>query len=900
MNTEARAKTKDKKNQKMSANQRILSAVLMFIGLLALFLFVSLLSHNNQDPSWTQTAVSEQIYNIMGSYGAYFSDLFLKSFGYVSYLIVFILFALVIRGIRYFQHHRGQSVNYFIPMVRIVFFCYFLFVAPIFFALCIQNSVEYNAGGMLGEVLANELFFINYYLLIALSLFFTLMCLSILLKLSCFSLFERIGNIATTIFFAVANIFMPKNLKKNNGRKNQNGVNRKDHGLNDYIGSVLREEPELNLNNITNDESRLKNMHTEQREEKKSQLNEKEKEGIQNYLVISEQAKPIEAMINPDYYTPIDSLYDENELFSQESERLEETNRTPFSEILGNKLYQDDDLVALNEHEIELKKKAPERLDEQDEQAAQPQNHDIQEAIPDDILSNKDDLIHPFLQTSKNSTIKSSGPLPDAELLNPYAHKQREFNYSVLNQQAKILESSLSDFRINCEVVGYEPGPVITRFEIKLAPGIKASKITNLGQDLARSLSLQSIRVVEVIPGKPYVGIELPNEHRETVSFRQVVESAPFQEATSPLTIALGQDILGQTVVADLAKMPHLLVAGTTGSGKSVGVNGMILSILYKSQPEDVRFIMIDPKMLELSVYQGIPHLLTDVVTDMKDAANALNWCVNEMEKRYKLMAALHVRNIDGYNEKIKQAEIMGKPIPDLTWIPSESLDTEMPMLKKLPYIVVLVDEFADLMITVGKQVEELIARLAQKARAAGIHLVLATQRPSVDVITGLIKANIPTRIAFTVSSKIDSRTILDQMGAESLLGMGDMLYLGPNKSIPIRVHGAFVSDDEVIRVVNDWKARGLETHYIDDITAEVTNDNASNNGEELDPLFDQAVNFIIESQRVSTSFIQRKLQVGYNRAARIIEQMEAQGIISPPGRNNAREILAGKNRHDF
>lgn len=443
--------------------------------------------------------------------------------------------------------------------------------------------------------------------------------------------------------------------------------------------------------------------------------------------------------------------------------------------------------------------------------------------------------------------------------------------------------------------MNYSPGPVITRFELNLAPGVKAARISNLSRDLARSLSTIAVRVVEVIPGKPYVGLELPNKKRQTVYLREVLDNTKFRDNPSPLTVVLGKDIAGDPVVADLAKMPHLLVAGTTGSGKSVGVNAMILSMLYKAQPEDVRFIMIDPKMLELSVYEGIPHLLTEVVTDMKDAANALRWSVNEMERRYKLMSALGVRNLAGYNEKIAEAARMGRPIPDPYWKPGDSMDAVHPVLEKLPYIVVLVDEFADLMMTVGKKVEELIARLAQKARAAGIHLVLATQRPSVDVITGLIKANIPTRIAFTVSSKIDSRTILDQGGAESLLGMGDMLYSGPNSTMPVRVHGAFVRDQEVHAVVQDWKARG-RPQYVDGITSDSESEGGSggfDGGEELDPLFDQAVNFVTEKRKASISGVQRQFRIGYNRAARIIEQMEAQGIVSEQGHNGNREVLA-------
>ncbi|AEX51386.1 FtsK family cell division protein [Rahnella aquatilis CIP 78.65 = ATCC 33071] len=507
-----------------------------------------------------------------------------------------------------------------------------------------------------------------------------------------------------------------------------------------------------------------------------------------------------------------------------------------------------------------------------------------------------DSLIHPFLMRNEQPLVKPTTPLPSLDLLTSPPAEAEPVDEFALEQMGNLIEARLNDYRIKADVVGKLPGPVITRFELDLAPGVKAARISNLSRDLARSLSAVAVRVVEVIPGKPYVGLELPNKKRQTVYLREVLDCAKFKESTSPLTIVLGKDISGEPVIADLAKMPHLLVAGTTGSGKSVGVNAMILSMLYKSKPEDVRFIMIDPKMLELSVYEGIPHLLTEVVTDMKDAANALRWCVGEMERRYKLMSALGVRNLAGYNERVLEAEAMGRPIPDPFWKPGDGMAAEPPYLQKEPFIVVMVDEFADLMMTVGKKVEELIARLAQKARAAGIHLVLATQRPSVDVITGLIKANIPTRIAFTVSSKIDSRTILDQGGAESLLGMGDMLYMAPNSSIPVRVHGAFVRDQEVHAVVQDWKARG-RPKYIESIVSGGEEGEGGGLGldgdEELDALFDQAVAFVVDKRRASISGVQRQFRIGYNRAARIVEQMEAQGIVSTPGHNGNREVLA-------
>ncbi|MDN3663694.1 DNA translocase FtsK [Vibrio agarivorans] len=512
---------------------------------------------------------------------------------------------------------------------------------------------------------------------------------------------------------------------------------------------------------------------------------------------------------------------------------------------------------------------------------------------------------NPFLVQNDVNLPVPEEPMPTLELLYHPEKRESFIDREALEGIARLVESKLADYKIQAEVVDIFPGPVITRFELDLAPGVKVSRISGLSMDLARSLSAMAVRVVEVIPGKPYVGLELPNMSRQTVFFSDVVGSQQFIEAKSPTTVVLGQDIAGEAVIADLSKMPHVLVAGTTGSGKSVGVNVMILSMLYKATPEDVRFIMIDPKMLELSVYEGIPHLLSEVVTDMKDASNALRWCVGEMERRYKLMSALGVRNIKGFNDKLKMAAEAGHPIHDPLWQAGDSMDAEPPLLEKLPYIVVIVDEFADLMMVVGKKVEELIARLAQKARAAGVHLILATQRPSVDVITGLIKANIPTRVAFTVSTKTDSRTILDQGGAESLLGMGDMLYLPPGSSHTVRVHGAFASDDDVHAVVNNWKARG-KPNYIDEITNGDQGPDALLPGEtaeadeDTDPLFDQVVEHVVQSRRGSVSGVQRRFKIGYNRAARIVEQLEAQGIVSAPGHNGNREVLAPAPNRDM
>ncbi len=495
-------------------------------------------------------------------------------------------------------------------------------------------------------------------------------------------------------------------------------------------------------------------------------------------------------------------------------------------------------------------------------------------------------------------------PIPPLSLLDPpEEHQEKGYSEESLQHMSQLLEEKLADFGVSVEVVEVNPGPVITRFEIKPAPGVKVSKISNLAKDLARSLAVLSVRVVEVIPGKSVVGIEIPNEKRQMVRLSEVLGARVFRDSSSALTLALGNDIGGNPMVANLSKMPHLLVAGTTGSGKSVGVNAMLLSMLLKASPEEVRFIMVDPKMLELSIYDGIPHLLAPVVTDMKEAANALRWCVAEMERRYRLMASLGVRNLAGFNRKIKDAAAAGEPILDPLWKPEEHLENDeenRPELETLPFIVVVIDEFADMMMIVGKKVEELIARIAQKARAAGIHLILATQRPSVDVITGLIKANIPTRISFQVSSKIDSRTVLDQGGAEQLLGHGDMLYLPPGSGLPVRVHGAFVDDDEVHRVVSAWKARG-EPVYVDDVLSGAEGESLpgvptlseGGGGDEGDALFDEAVAFVTEGRRVSISSVQRKFKIGYNRAANLVDAMEASGVVSPAGHNGAREVLA-------
>ena len=518
-------------------------------------------------------------------------------------------------------------------------------------------------------------------------------------------------------------------------------------------------------------------------------------------------------------------------------------------------------------------------------------------AGPVETTSSNDDAPKPSSTVYKSKNKNADAEMPSTDLLDRALDDGSSLSQAELNQLADLLEVKLDEFGVIAKVVSVIPGPVVTRFEIQPAPGTKASKITNIAQDIARSLSVMSVRVVEVIEGKSVIGVEIPNTNRKMVRLTEILSSAEFSQSVAPLSMALGQDIAGNPVVVDLAKMPHLLVAGTTGSGKSVGVNAMLLSLLFKSDPKQVRFIMIDPKVLELSVYEGIPHLLTPVITDMSDAANGLRWCVAEMDRRYKLMSAMGVRGLDAFNIKVAEAKAAGQPLLDPL---KEEDEIE---LEELPSIVVVVDEFADMIMVVGKKVEHLIARIAQKARAAGIHLILATQRPSVDVITGLIKANVPTRIAFQVSSKIDSRTILDQGGAEQLLGAGDMLYLPAGQGVPMRVHGAFVGDDEVHRVVDSWKQRA-EPNYLDEITSDLqdtglipgwSGSDSSESSDEDDEFYDEAVSFVIESRRASISAVQRKFRIGYNRAARLIEAMEMAGLVSEMGSNGSREVLVPK-----
>ncbi len=806
-----------------------------------IFLVMALISHSPADPGWASTGSNSLPSNYGGRAGAWFSDILLYFFGYVAYL-----FPLMIgyRACVIFRR-RKQLLGFHWPMFVFRVFGLVLTVlgATGLLALYSIAGLDDVSGGVIGLEFSSSL-------LSALNLLgSTLLLVSMLL-------------FGLTVFTGISWL-----------------------GLMDRTGALTLKFARL----VDRVSKRLWDQWQDHRAVRKEQQAELKRESSR-----SKSAARSKSASGP-------TINNRDDMPEEKRSALDPIKSVV--DVVKKKIQKDPENAPVLER-VEPVIEAPVKA----RAAAKTKAPEAEETQGKSGIK-----ISPFVKKSKSSSASedekqghlffaADGPLPSFNLLDPPdAHKKDGFSKEMLEHMSRLLEEKLGDFGVSAEVVEVNPGPVITRFEIQPAPGVKVSKISNLAKDLARSLAVLSVRVVEVIPGKSVVGIEIPNEHREIVRFSEVMRSQDYDKSESPLTLGLGNDIAGDPVVVNLAKMPHLLVAGTTGSGKSVGVNSMILSMLFKATPEEVRFIMVDPKMLELSIYDGIPHLLTPVVTDMKEAANALRWCVAEMERRYKLMASLGVRNIAGYNRKVKEAEERGEPLTDPLWQPDEYLlneEQERPELTTLPFIVVVIDEFADMMMIVGKKVEELIARIAQKARAAGIHLILATQRPSVDVITGLIKANVPTRISFQVSSKIDSRTVLDQGGAEQLLGHGDMLYMPPGTSVPIRVHGAFVDDHEVHKVVDDWKQRG-EPDYLEEVLSggESSDPIAAAMGDggdnEQDALYDEAVAFVTETRRVSISSVQRKLKIGYNRAANLVEAMEQAGVVSSAGHNGSREVLA-------
>ena len=816
-------------NSKLSGVQRLLEAGLLFFSVFAMFIMLALFSFDPADPGWAQTGYQTPIRNLGGAVGAYLSDLLLNLFGFIAYSLPFVV--AIVGWLLFQKFHQLMKLDYLTLALKLVGFLMFYLGITSLASMNFDDLFYFSAGGILGDVLSQML--LPYFSFVGSTLIFVMFTCVGFVLLTGFSWLNFIDEVGR---YAIASVMFLQHLPCYIKEK---------FGVGD---PSLTEKPEVN------------------------------------------SVKKVEASQEIPANTP-----DKKKLtipfLASKPEKDDETHE-PFIDI--NDLMDGPLEIKVQEHvsdaEISAAFADVDKVEVADDNA-------IANQASSGELVNSSDTAQVNLVPSADEQFEG---MPSIDLLDRPDKAKNPINRAELDQVSRLVEARLLDFKVQAQVVAVYPGPVITRFELDLAPGMKVSKISALSKDLARALSAISVRVVEVIPGKSVIGLELPNKHREIVHLSEVISCAAFEESNSPLAMVLGKDIAGEPVVVDLAKMPHLLVAGTTGSGKSVGVNTMIVSLLYKSTPEDVRLIMIDPKMLELSVYEGIPHLLAEVVTDMKDAANALRWCVGEMERRYKLMSALGVRNLKGYNKKVLAAIAEGEPLIDPIWQPSDGLDQNPPLLDKLPSIVVVVDEFADMMMIVGKKVEELIARIAQKARAAGIHLILATQRPSVDVITGLIKANIPTRMAFQVSSGLNSRTILDQQGAEQLLGMGDMLYLPPGTGVPTRVHGAFIDDHEVHAVVKDWKLRG-EPNYIEEILAGGSDPDTllpgeqseGHEAEELDVLYDDAVNFVTEKRRVSISSVQRQFRIGYNRSARIVEQMEIQGVVSTAGHNGSREVLA-------
>ncbi|MGS0693381.1 DNA translocase FtsK 4TM domain-containing protein [Shewanella sp. 0m-4] len=856
----------------LSGVQRLLEGSLIVCCMLATYVLIALSSFHSSDPGWSQSNFSGEINNLTGAVGAWLADVLFYFFGYCAYIIPIII---ALTGWLLFKRtHKLLEIDYFSVGLRLIGFLLIVFSLAALASMNANGLYGFSAGGVAGDVIGQAMLpYFNKLGTTLLLLCFVGAGFTLLTGISWLTVIELTGYATIWLFKNLRDLpnkFKPELGDTEDTRGFMSVVERFKERRNRQTDDDSHEYEDVDEDGIEHDEF--------DSQQKAQNSNSKT---VGRELTPQPRVKP--KVIEPQFNTP---KANEPQLTEADSYHATLADEPRISAPWVNESCDEIESIDFNNNASSGAVNAVKRIE------------DDKAKIVDGIVVLPGQAIEQERQPM--------APLPSISLLDVPNRKTNPISQEELEQIGKLVEVKLADFNITANVVGVYPGPVVTRFELELAPGIKASKITNLSKDLARSLLAENVRVVEVIPGKAYVGLELPNKFRETVFMRDVLDCEDFRDDPSHLSMVLGADIGGKPVVVDLGKMPHLLVAGTTGSGKSVGVNVMITSLLYKSGPDDVRFIMIDPKMLELSVYEGIPHLLCEVVTDMKEAANALRWCVGEMERRYKLMSALGVRNLKGYNAKIKQAKESGQPVHDPLWKSSDSMEPEAPELDKLPSIVVVVDEFADMMMIVGKKVEELIARIAQKARAAGIHLILATQRPSVDVITGLIKANIPTRMAFQVSSRIDSRTILDQQGAETLLGMGDMLYLPPGTSVPIRVHGAFIDDHEVHKVVADWHARG-KPQYIEDIlqgSAEgeqvLLPGEASDSEEEMDALYDDAVAFVTQTRRGSISSVQRKFKIGYNRAARIIEQMELQGVVSAQGHNGNREVLAPPPPKDY
>jgi len=833
----------------LSGVQKLLEVGIIVSAFIAIFITLSLFTFSPVDPSWSQQQWVAEIQNSGGRVGAWIADILFFGFGFLAYLIPVIIVSLAWTFL--WKPNFSLDVDFLNLSLRIVGFAFTFFSLSALMALNISDYLYYPSGGLIGDVLAQSM--LGFFSLLAVNLILLTFLISgttLLFGFSWISFVDGLGEYAVKAFYWLSNV--KDNLNKLREERSEGN-----------------EQRSLDLRQKIADKLALKRQKSAEKESKKLAA-----------LSIKEQR-----------LAEKENQYDEDDGIDFD-EPTNSDNSEDDSNIFAGASFLDDDNTQ--ETDFNMSWQADEEIN--DDFTLNVEEPPVVKKAKKSDFSHLPEHARPVERFVKDENI---APLPSIDLLDRPDKKLNPISQEELDIAARLVESKLLEFKIKADVVNVLPGPVITRFELDLAPGMKVSTVSSLEKDLARALSAMSVRVVDQIPGKSVIALELPNRHREIVYISEVLDCVKFHESKSALTMVLGADISGLPVVVDLAKMPHLLVAGTTGSGKSVGVNCMLVSLLYKSSPEDLRMILIDPKMLELNVYEGIPHLLTEVVTDMKDAANALRWCVGEMERRYKLLAEIGVRNLAGYNTAIRKGKAAGEPLLDPLWKPGDSMAESAPELEKLPNIVVVVDEFADMMMIVGKKCEELITRIAQKARAAGIHLILATQRPSVDVITGLIKANIPTRIAFQVSSKIDSRTILGQQGAETLLGHGDMLYMPPGVGVPTRVHGAFVDDHEVHKVVADWKKRG-QPNYIQEILAGDADldmllpGEQADGDDEIDPLFDEVVSFITETRKVSISSIQRRFRIGYNRSARLVDQLQAQGVISAPsGANSNRDVLA-------
>ena len=911
----------------------------LLLGLTALFglyLIIAWSGYTPLDNSWATSSFSSETINKAGALGAWFVDLFFVFFGYIGNLIPFSLcfIPLYLLRTQRLNHLTGTKVA-----LRSFGFILLLCGLTVICTLSLSNTASYLAGGVLGGSLT-----LNLYPSLGK---FGLLCLAVVFAVIGFIFCSGASFIRLIVrFYQWLTMQTPSEVMTTTGTElssaaeqtvTETTTSEAEHVAHSNVESSTPIAPTMPTTQapttLAADRINISGLSVMERAQAKTvqEATHNMEIGAETFTVADfeqEEALPqVSIAPKPTIESAQQAVPTTQPLEVRQSQPAHSQSAVDFASDFYTPNFSEDDvipsvsLVYPREESPSHGEQAPEnplahQLIAQEQQRSQEmeqrtQTMSTQEVSPQMVQEPElptttpesaaykpygNSLVHPAFQQHSSRLEKPTTPLPSLDLLEHHHSQAQNITQEEIVETSQRIEQQLRNFNVKAKVKDVLIGPVVTRYELELDPGVKASKVTGLDTDLARALMFRAIRVAEVIPGKPYIGIETPNDHRQMVPLRDVLDSDEFRHSKALLSMALGKDISGKPIVVDLAKMPHLLVAGTTGSGKSVGVNTMILSLLYRVKPEEVKFIMIDPKVVELSIYNDIPHLLTPVVTDMKKAANALRWCVDEMERRYQLLSALRVRNIEGFNEKIDEYNALNMPIPNPLWRPGDSMDSLAPPLEKLSYIVVIVDEFADLMMVAGKQVEELIARLAQKARAIGIHLILATQRPSVDVITGLIKANVPSRIAFTVATKIDSRTILDAVGAESLLGKGDMLYSPQGSTELIRIHGAFMSDDEVVRVVDDWKARG-KPNYIDGIldgNDENESDSERNldRSDEIDELFDEVVDFVVSTGTTSISAIQRRFRVGFNRAANIMDQLEEQGIVSA-AQNGKREVLA-------